>query len=126
MMRGTPPPIKDAGTSTSTPSGRAPRAPRSPQTVLNTPQADKPEVEKPEPKPRPNSVTSSGPAGGGLDFLAEIRKGKELKTVTVGEKEELPPQPKDGLIGALSAALEANRLVVGGGLDQGEEDSDWD
>jgi len=123
MKRGTPPPIKDGGTTGTAPTGRSPRSPRAPQAVISSSTNKAEVVEKPvETKPRPN------PMGGGVgDLMAEIAKGKQLKSVNLEREPELPPQPKGGLVGALSAALEANRKVVGGALDDAaDDDSDWD
>jgi hypothetical protein len=126
MKRGTsPPPMKDTAQPGNQPTGRAPRAPRAPQTVLtsNTASSNHEEIAaKPvENKPKP---MMGGPP---VNFLDEIAKGAKLKSAEERREPELPPPEQGGLAGALSAALNANRLALGGGLDNGgDEDSDWD
>jgi hypothetical protein len=68
----------------------------------------------------------SGPITG--DLMAEIARGRQLRSAQdAAPRSELPPQPQGGLAGALNAALEANRKVLGGAVDNDDEDgSDWD
>jgi hypothetical protein len=67
----------------------------------------------------------SGPITG--DLMAEIARGKQLRSAQEARPAELPPQPQGGLAGALNAALEANRKVLGGAVDNDDDDgSDWD
>lgn len=61
-----------------------------------------------------------------MNFLDEIAKGTKLKAVEERKDPEPSPAQQGGLAGALSAALIANRVALGGGLDEGDEDSDWD
>lgn len=128
MMRGTPPPMKSTATnSVEQPTGRAPRAPRGPATNLGGTHKPATDSEKPTstaPPKRENPL----PTGNG-DLMAEIARGKALRNTAQTERPapEIPIENKpQGLAGALSAALEANRLVLGGGLDDEDEGSDWD
>jgi len=125
MMRGTPPPIKNTATnSTEQPTGRAPRGPRGPATNLGG-GSHKAEVEeKPTQAPVKKEPTHPALPGSG-DLMAEIARGKALRPTTEREIDS-KPLPQGGLAGALSAALEANRIALGGALDDGSEGSDWD
>ncbi|XP_033211048.1 neural Wiskott-Aldrich syndrome protein-like isoform X2 [Belonocnema kinseyi] len=81
-------------------------------------------VKKDEVKPKPSADTRN-------DLLSQIRQGVELKPVSNEQKRVSAPIPQDGLIGALSRALEErSRAMIHSDTedsftDSSEED-DWD
>jgi len=127
MMRGTPPPIKTtAVNSAEQPTGRAPRGPRGPaQNLGSTPHKTETE-EKPQTTSTPKRENTQPVMPGGGDLMAEIAKGRALRSANIERPPEVQIEKPQGLAGALSAALEANRIALGGGLDNEDEGSDWD
>lgn len=75
-------------------------------------------------KPKPSTDTRN-------DLLSQIRQGVELKPVSNEQKRASAPIPQDGLIGALSRALEErSRAMIHSDTedsftDSSEED-EWD
>jgi hypothetical protein len=127
MKRGTsPPPMKDTAQPGNQPTGRAPRAPRAPQAVLNTSNISHAETASSTSTSKPAADKPRPAMGPSANFLDEISKGAKLRAVEERKEPDLPPVEQGGLAGALSAALNANRIALGGGLDNGDEDSDWD
>jgi hypothetical protein len=86
---------------------------------------EKVETSQPAQQERPKPSPMGG-GGGGLDLMAEIAKGKQLRSAQEAREPELPPPVQGGLAGALAAALDANRKVLGGAVDDESEGSDWD